>query len=210
MTAQAGVVFRVTSQISDLTSFVASVLGCAVRDVGPGYPKGFDIRNHNDVLIERYGDVYFISNNDLVWNILEHQHTEVSTLQKSLGSPPFIIAFCCYDSGGSFGYAFIEDGLRTRTRLETTGVPRLPPILESGAPKDFELSWLNAEYFYEDEDVPHSEQPKVFFLGNRDRLVSEAQLTRHLLIDALEQHFGVCPWVTDERPEYHYLRLIDQ
>lgn len=207
MTAQAGLAFRVASQISDLNAFVSNLMGCAVSDIGPQYPKGFDTRNHHDILVERYGNVYFVSNDGLVSNILESQEIDVSGLYEAIGSPPLIIAFCCYDAGGSFGYTFVEEGRRTRTRLETTGIPGLPPLLENGPPKDFELPWLNAAYFYEEEGVPHSEQPKIFFLGNRDKLVSESQLTRHLLVEALQQCFGVCPWVSEEKPEYHYFRL---
>jgi len=33
------------------------------------------------------------------------------------GSPELIFAFCHYESGGSYGYALIERGTRTRSRL---------------------------------------------------------------------------------------------
>jgi hypothetical protein len=205
MTAQAGLVFKSPTVIDDLPAFIGQIFGERVKEIARSDLNKFDTRNDGDILVERYSDTYFISNHDLAWGILENQDQDVASLYSALGSPSLFLVFCCYDSGGSYGYAFVEEGLRTRTRLQAGGNPA---IVESGAPKEFEQRWLNAEYFYEDDECPGDDHEKVYFIGNRKKIVSEYGMTGHLLVEGLEQHFTVCPWVTREKPEYRYFKLV--
>jgi hypothetical protein len=168
----------------------------------------FDIRNHEDVLVEVFGDVCFVSNNDLVWSMLENSSHDVRHLHASLGSPDLFVAFCHYDSGGSYGYAIVEHGIRTRTRLQTTGIPGVPPLVENGVPKSFESPWLSASFYFEDEEDLLQDHVKVFYQGEREVLVPEHMLTSHMLNECLTSFFGVCPWTTTLVPEERFFRCV--
>lgn len=208
--AQAGLVFRRTTAVNDLPSLIAVL--CKSNAVLIPHPnfRDFDIRRHDDIMVQNFGDVCFISNNDLVWDYLADQEKDVTELYKILGSPDEILIFCHYESGGSFGYAFIEQGQRTRSRLQTTGVPQLPPLMESGVPKDFENLWLTAKHYLEEDDVPPEERNKVYYQGDREIEVSEYNLTSRMLYEALQKYFSVCPWETDLEPEYYFFKLTKE
>jgi hypothetical protein len=90
---------------------------------------------------------------------------------------------------------------------QTTGVPRLPPLIEHGEPKEFERRWFSADFYLEEDDCPVEERQKIYYQGNRDTTVPEYYLTRRLLDEALVMNFGVCPWDTDVVPVYHFFRL---
>ena len=207
--AQAGLAFRPTSSIANLQSFIANLCGEDAAQIAHPNSKEFDIRRHTDVMVQFFGENCFICNNDLVWDILEHPRKDVGRTYRALGSLDMILAFCLYESGGSYGYAFIEQGKRTRSRLQTFGVPTLPPLLEHGIPKAFEQRWLSADFYLdEDDDCPADERQKIYYQGgNRDTAVPEHALTRRLLDESLQMNFGVCPWATDVAPIYHFFKL---
>jgi hypothetical protein len=97
--------------------------------------------------------------------------------------------------------------MRTRSRLQTTGVPSLPPILEHGAPKDFEVRWFSAPTYFEEDECPREEWQKIYSLNNGELLVSD-HLTQRLLYEALITNFGICPWKTDTSAETFFFRVL--
>lgn len=205
--AQAGLAFRIQGPNKDVRGLISRLFDQEATEI-PRPDRGkFDIRNHSEVMVQVFGDVCFICNNDLVWNVLERPQEDTKRLFLLLGSPEFMLAFCHYDSGGSYGYTVIERGVRTRSRLQTTDVPRLPPLIEYGEPKAFEVSWLSASYYLEEDDCPPEERVKIYYQGNREILVAEHSLTARMLFDALESFFGVCPWRTDVVPIYRFFQL---
>lgn len=210
--AQAGIIFRPQPAITNWEVLLAQLSGKAVMEISQSASPRFDTRNPGDVLVEKYHDVCVISNNELAWDFLEYQEKDVSVLYEQLGKPGLFIVFCCYDAGGSYGYAFVENGQRTRTRLQTTGVPRLPPLRETGSPKEFEIPWLQANHCYddEDEDCPVEQRMKIFYVGDKDNWVSEDGLTGRLLRESMEINFGVCPWTSAQTPEYRYFRASEK
>ncbi|WP_377014280.1 hypothetical protein [Comamonas sp. JC664] len=74
-------------------------------------------------MVQFFDDVCFVCNGDLVWGLLADPNADMQPLSERLGNPAYLLAFCHYDSGGSFGYAVMENGVRTRTRLQTTDIP---------------------------------------------------------------------------------------
>ena len=205
--AQAGLAFRASTPIGDLTSVLASVFGEDVAEVPSPVATRFDIRNHSDVMVQLFGDVCFVSNDDLVWPLLENDSANAEHLHAVLGAPELLLAFCHYDSGGSHGYAVFENGKRRRTRLQTEGVAGIAPLSESGAPLPFEQRWLKAAHYVEAEGRPHEAQTKVYYLGNREVLVPARDLTGRMLEDGLESLFGICPWDTLITPTYRFFRV---
>ena len=117
------------------------------------------------------------------------------------------MAFCHYDSGGSHGYAVFENGRRTRTRLQTCGLPDVPALQESGTPLPFEQRWLGARHYVEADTAPSDDAERVYFLGDREVVVPARDLTGRMLHDGLDALFGVCPWETLLTPTYRFFRL---
>lgn len=205
--AQAGVAFRPKTPITDMAAFISALFDESAAPISPPDIGSFDIRHDSDVMVEQYGDVYFIASDRLVWDFLENHQKDFSYLYQCLGSPDLALLYCHYDSGGSYGYAFIENGVRTRSRLQTTGVPDLPPNIECGEPKDFEKEWLDAQSYIEEDDCPIEERQRIFYKGDREEQVPESYLTAKLLYEALQINFSVCPWATETKPTYHFFKL---
>jgi len=205
--AQAGIAFKSNKKIENVRSLVSTLCGEKANQIEHPNHGQFDIRRHTDVMVQIFRDSCFICNNDLVWNFLENPRSDLGHIYRALGKPESFLLFCHYDSGGSYGYSFVEHGVITRSRLQTTGVPRLPPIIEFGNPKDIEKRWLSASFYIEDDECPMEERRKIFYQGNREIEVSEYHLTKRILDEILLNKFNACPWETDQEPVYHFFRL---
>ena len=205
--AQAGIAFRISDSVSDMEGFMAAVFDEPATEIPLPVSARFDIRNHSDVMVQTFGEVCFISNDDLAWPLIRSEQRDVSRLHAALGAPDLLMAFCHYDSGGSHGYAVFEDGRRTRTRLQTAGVSGVPELVEGGTPLAFEQRWLGARHYEEAEAGPCGDADRVYFLGEREVVVSARDLTGRMLQDGLDALFGVCPWETLLTPTYRFFRL---
>ena len=212
--AQAGIAFSISESIADMEAWMGAVFAEQATEIPLPVSARFDIRNHSDVMVQTFGEVCFISNDDLAWPLIKDVRDEaadVRRLHAALGAPELLVAFCHYDSGGSHGYAVFENGRHTRTRLQTSGVPNFPTLLESGAPLPFEQRWLGARHYVEAEAraeaTAASDDGRVYFLGNREVVVPARDLTGRMLQDGLDALFGVCPWETLLTPTYRFFRL---
>jgi len=209
--AQAGIAFRVSESVTDLEAFMSAVFAEQATEIPLPVSVRFDIRNHSDVMVQTFGEVCFISNDDLAWPLIRNGTRGAARLHAALGAPDLLLAFCHYDSGGSHGYAVFEHGRRTRTRLQTCGLPDVPALVESGTPLAFEQRWLAASHYVETETRAEAttapDDARVYFLGNREVVVPARGLTGRMLQDGLDALFGVCPWETLLTPTYRFFRL---
>ncbi len=209
--AQAGIAFRVSDAVDDLAAFMSAVFAEPATEIALPVSSRFDIRNHSDVMVQTFGEVCFISNDDLAWPLIRDGAADATRLHAALGAPDLLVAFCHYDSGGSHGYAVFERGRRVRTRLQTSDLPDLPALAESGTPLPFEQRWLGARHYVESESraeaTAQAGDARVYFLGNREVVVPARDLTGRMLQDGLEALFGVCPWETLLTPTYRFFRL---
>ena len=203
--AQAGIAFRISPSVEDLESFMGGVFDEPATEIPLPVSAGFDIRNHSDVMVQSFGEVCFISNDDLAWPLIRNGEPEVGRLHRALGSPELLLAFCNYDAGGSHGYALFEQGRRVRTRLQTCGRGDLPTLAESGTPLPFEQRWLGARRCV--DATLHAEEGRMVGLGEREVAVAAHDLTGRMLQDGLDALFGVCPWETLLTPTYRFFRL---
>ncbi|MDT0356440.1 hypothetical protein RJO15_11705 [Herbaspirillum huttiense F1] len=208
--AQAGIVFRPLEPLVDIESFVSGLFGTKVVQIEHPDIGQFDIRHPGDVMVQRFEDAYFVCNNDLVWDLLEFPQTDVTQTYRRLGSPHLFMAFCHYDSGGSYGYAFFEGGKRTRSRLQTVGSAHRQALIEYGAAKDFERNWLSANFYLEEDDCPREEWQKIYFQGNREIEVPEYFLTKRILEEGMVGNFGVCPWDTNLEPSCYFFKAMEK
>jgi hypothetical protein len=203
--AQAGIAFRSEVSFPDMQGWMAAVFGEPATEIPLPVSTRFDIRNHSDVMVQTFGEVCFISNDDLAWPLIRDGAADASRLHAALGAPSLLVAFCHYDSGGSHGYAVFEHGRRTRTRLQTSGLPGVPALLETGAPLPFEQRWIGARHYV--EATASADDARVYFLGSREVVVPARDLTGRMLQDGLDALFGVCPWETLLTPSYRFFRL---
>ncbi|WP_422085927.1 hypothetical protein [Variovorax sp.] len=205
--AQAGIAFRPARKIGNLKAFVAQVVGNPVEEIPHPDIGQFDIRNASDIMVQDFDGAIFICNHAISWPHLEDTRSDVAALHARLGAPESFMVFCHYSSGGSFGYAFIDNGIRTRSRLQTMAQPRLLPLIEYGTPTNIESRWLGAPSYLEEDDCPPEERQRIFFLENPRVDVSEYGLTQQILFETLEDRFGVCPWTTDSEPIYRFFKV---
>lgn len=206
--ALAGFAFMRTSVVNNLPALITKLCNSSAKSIPQPNLQEFDIRHHGDVMVQIFDDACFIFNHYLTWDYLEHQEKDVSVLHQILGYPDEIIAFCHYESGDSYGYAFIEKGKRTRTRLQTMNNPKHPAvIMESGKPKEFEKKWFSAKFYREEDSVPFAQRPKIYYQGKREIEVPEGLITARLLYEAMQKYFSVCPWDTDRKPKNYYFKL---
>lgn len=189
--AIAGIVFQRESGVFDTDKIISSLFRANFKrlDLQNGY---LDTRNDDNVEIEIIGKTCFIYSTKLATPFLFDGNEDISEIYSALEMPPLILAYCNFDSGGSYGYVFFENGKKTRRRLF-----RDLKLTEEGSPKQFELEWLNAETYIENPDDPPEEHQKIYFKNNHQDEVSEYHLTWRLLYEALENYFGACPWEED-------------
>ena len=205
--AQAGIAFRISGSVPDLEAFLTSVFAEPATEIPLPVSVRFDIRNHSDVMVQTFGEVCFISNDDLAWPLIRDGGREVARLHAALGAPALLMAFCHYDSGGSHGYAVFENGRRIRTRLQTSGLADAPALQESGQPLAFEQRWLGARHYVGAPASASDDAQRMVFLGERELVVPARELTGRMLHDGLDALFGVCPWETLLTPTYRFFRL---
>jgi len=205
--AQAGIAFRISDSVADMESFMAGVFEEPATEIPLPVSARFDIRNHSDVMVQTFGEVCFISNDDLAWPLIRSDSRDASRLHAALGAPELMVAFCHYDTNGNHGYAIFEHGRRVRTRLQSSGEPGAHELLQSGTPQLFEQRWLGARHYMEAEAAAGADDARMFFLGEREVVVPGRDLTGRMLQDGLDAMFGVCPWETLLTPTYRFFRL---
>jgi hypothetical protein len=205
--ALAGVAFRTDLRSDSAQKLVNRMFGSRTQQLEAPNIGEFDIRNPSDVMVQFFDGACFVYNGELVWDFLANPSKDPGQLLAATGSPDLLVAFCNYESGGSFGYAFFERGTRTRTRLQTSDVRGLPPVLESGEPKDFEVNCLTAPTYLEEDDCPRDQWQKIYKLNDGKLHMPEHYLTQHLLRVALATNFCICPWDDDAGAETSFFRL---
>ncbi|SEK14938.1 MULTISPECIES: hypothetical protein [unclassified Variovorax] len=208
--AQAGIAFRPGRPIGNLKAFVSRVMGQPVEEIPHPDSRQFDVRRATDIMVQDFDGALFICNDTLAWPHLENTHSDIAALHGRLGAPASFMLFCHYSSGGSFGYAFVDGGMRTRSRLQTMLEPRLPPLIEYGMPTAIEKRWLSAPSYLEEDDCPPEERQRIFYLDSPRVEVYEDGLTQQILLEALEERFGVCPWTTNVEPIYRFYKVREK
>ena len=205
--AQAGIAFRISDSVTDAASFIGTVFGEPAKEIPLPVSAHFDIRNHSDVMVQTFGEVCFISNDDLARPLIAGDSPDAGRLHAALGAPALLLAFCHYDADGSHGYAIFERGRRVRSRLERRNDSGVHALTESGTPRIFEQRWLAARHYEAAEASATAGGARMYFLGYREVLVPARELTGRMLQDGLEALFGVCPWETLLTPTYRFFRL---
>lgn len=121
------------------------------QEIKSTWEDGFDFRNKDNLIISYHENGIRILDSELVTQVLEKRLTDViQKLYNYFQSPELMLVFMHYDSGDSFGFGCIQDGVMTRFRysVSTDGI-----TYDYGLPFDEELNILNGRIYYvEDED----------------------------------------------------------
>lgn len=170
--------------------------GEAFHAISASDVKGhFDSRLPGNIAVESKNGAIFIYSSELAERILFNRDTIAPSLLTALGNPEIAVIFCHYDVSESFGYVILENGVPTRSRMHTEDKTN-----DEGAPKEFELPWLQAESFIEEEG-----EPPAYRNTETGQTSTEAYVTAHMLDVVMQAFFGVCPW--DEwnyKSEFNY------
>lgn len=203
--AVAGIVFQRQSGVFDTDKIMSSLFRDSFKRLEQPNDK-FDTRNDDYVSIEIIGNTCFVYSASLATPFVFKGSEDISEIYSALEMPPLILAYCNFDSGGSYGYVFFENGKKTRRRLLSN-----EKLTEEGSPKQFELEWLNAETYIENPDDPPEKHQKIYFKNNHKIEVSEHNLTWRLLYEALEKYFGGYPWEEDlpNSKKYYYSKAFN-
>jgi hypothetical protein len=218
--AQAGIAFRTRHPLADAVGLVAKIFEAHAEEIDRPTSAAFDVRQRGDVMLQTFGDTWFVCNLDFGCEVIDNPHAHSERLHAALDGPEFLMAYCHDEVHERYGYAVYARGRPIRVRAQslaardtadrTNRLVRTAPaaaLRESGAPLSFERRWLSAPHFLQHVDDPAQPTTRVYYVGDREVLVPESRLTGRLLHDGLTALFGVCPWDTLITPGYRFFRL---
>lgn len=194
----AGIAFRPTSDTPDEEEMIRRAFGEAFHAVPMSDARSsHDIRVPGNIAVESKNGAIFIYNGEIAERLLLKREPIEPSLLSALGTPEIAVVFCHYDSGDSFGYIILEGGLQIRSRIYT-----LDQTFDEGSPKEFELPWMQADPFVEEEG-----EPAVYRNIETGQTATEPYVTANMLNVAMKVLFGACPWDTwDYRSKFNYYR----
>jgi hypothetical protein len=180
-----GFAFKTTSSTPSEVEVIRSVFGdmlvAADHDL-----KQNGMRLPGDVSVEAACGAFFIVNGEIPQKYLFKPECPSASFFEALGHPHTVIFYCHYDSGGTAGYRIFENGVPVRRRFCSES-----ETSDEGTPRESELSWLNAEQFFEDED---EDTPPAYRNRETGHVTMEPYVTAAMLRLVMKELFGVCPW----------------
>lgn len=180
----AGLAFKKNLSMPSEQEIIRLAFGDQFVRVPDDSTNPFGIRKQGYIDLESTGDALFICNHDLVRKIFFDLEVPQSSFFDAFGNPEKLIFFCHYDSGETFGYRIFENGLPIRLRFYDG-----TSTIDEGPPKEYELSWLHAEQFFEEEGAP-----PAFSNQETGQIAYECYVTAALLRLTMKEFFGMCPW----------------
>jgi len=199
----AGLIFKSKTEL-DINKLIKTLFNIKIHKIEHPDQMDFDVRYIGNIMLERYEDIYVISNDELIWDHLVDINKTPEFLYECLGKPELFIGFCNYPSGGSYGYTVVQNGEKVRTKLIATTVPETN--VDEGEPFPEELDWINSEYKFDEIEGEDKEfWPKYYYKKNDpENFAYENDLIQYMLNDLIKSRFGFIPWLSDKKPEYHF------
>jgi hypothetical protein len=119
-------------------------------EIKTSWENGFDFRSSDNIIVSFHSNGIRIMNSEFVNEILVKRSLEaINKLYKLFNSPKLIMAYMHYDSGDSFGFGCIQDGIFKRFRYSTS---TNWVTHDFGQPYDEELNILNGQIYYEENE----------------------------------------------------------
>lgn len=177
----AGFAFKPTALGVDEEEMIHRAFGSAFHAI---QATDLDSRLTGNLAVESRNGAVFVYSSEMVEPYFFKEKAIAPSLLSALGNPEILVVFCHYDASNSYGYIIVENGTPTRYRLYTDD-----GTSDEGVPKEFELSWLQAEPFIEEEGEPPAYRNK-----QTGQISNEASITARLLDLVMQTSFGICPW----------------
>lgn len=152
-----------------------------------------DSRKSDCAYIGKTKDFLIIVNTDLANRFFEKQTTEnIRHYLDYFSNPDFVFAFEEYDSGGTYSYSIIYNGVvkrqfRSVSYKTQTDFGELEPV---------ELKWKNAEV--RKEDLGDGEYEFIYKDPTKDFSCSKEQLPQVILQELMNEKLGFISWNMDE------------
>ncbi|NGN96142.1 hypothetical protein G5S52_00290 [Grimontia sp. S25] len=221
----AGIAFRVGHEGTGVENLVESLCQTDVKEIPWPRSNEFDIRNTNDVMVQRFEDVVFVFNGSIVDKLLfDNDQSVAQHIYHAIGEPSEFIAFCNYDSGGSYGFAIVENGDVSRMRVQVSG--DFPPCFDYGSLSEEEMLWHGAKVkFYDSEGNLYKKASLLdrvanFLLSKNNKVeerlfkvyckgedeLHDYELTERVLNDILIKRYQCCPWNTEEDLSQYFFK----
>lgn len=183
----AGIIFKPTPATPGEPEMIRRAFGESLQPVTSSEAQNsHDVRYPDNIAVESTNGATCIYAGDPPDQMVFDSKELDPAVFAALGSPATIVVFCHYDSGATFGYTIIENGVRARSRLYSNDATS-----DQGTPLECELSWLSAEQFFDEEE---EEEEMMFRNSETCQVASEFQITPRLLRTVVTELFGVCPW----------------
>lgn len=153
-----------------------------------------DARFPNCVYASKTKDFLIIINTDFADKFFRKGDTSaISKYLEYFSNPSFVFAFEEYDSGGTYSYCLIYDGvIRRQFRSES-----YETAVDYGEPEPIEVIWKNAETYREqlEEDLYETYYKDP---GGTELVLSEESLPRFFLHSLMQEKLGFTSWEMHE------------
>lgn len=210
--ATAGLICRAAEDTRSDERRLFEITGKTFLPLGSRFPllsPRFDPRNEDDFILATLGDIGFVFNGPMVNKIVfDGCYDDIPRLSAALHNPHVLLAFCWYDSGGSYGCAMFKDEGIVRRILMTVDrvIAEGTPVQEEPADKTIEDRKSLLEKLAGQERLEGTEQDEI---GDA---IATARNKILAVVDAvIAANSGWSPWSLDDpsNMNYRYYRAAE-
>lgn len=152
-----------------------------------------DTRNSDCVYIGKTKDFLIIINTDFADKFFETQKTEnIQQYLNYFSNPDFVFAFEEYDSGGTYSYSLIYNGIIKRQFRSICYETKT----DFGELEQAEIKWQNAEMIK--DDLGDGEFEILYKDPTKDFSCNKEQLPQVILQELMLEKLGFISWNMDE------------
>jgi hypothetical protein len=185
-----GIAIEMNTAGIDLTKVVQDIFGSNFLKSG----SGGDTRLKEHVFAGKTDRFLILTNSDFASQFFSHGNAvAIERCMAYFEHPPFAFAFEEYDSGGSYGYCLIYNGVaRRQLRSQSYEI-----VINTGQPEPVEQCWV--QYEIADMDVGDGE----FIPGYKDPATGDFicdvnSMPQHALHDLMYEKLGFISWNMNE------------
>ena len=180
-----GVAFKIDTATIDSNKVVHDLFGPAFQ---PHEDHG-DTRRPEYVFVGKSSDLLVILSTDFTTKFFQSTGSEaIQPYLDYFGRPSFVFAFEEYDSGGTYSYSLIYDGVVKRQYSLVSG----EEVTDFGTPEPTELKWLNLPA--ETVQVDDATTELVYTDPATGYQYTKDQLPQVILQQLMQEKLGFISW----------------
>lgn len=184
-TSNGGIAIKIDTTKIDLLKVAKDIFGNEFEKT----ENYCDSRNSDCAFIGKTKELLIIVNSNLCNKFFEKQTTEsIQNILAYFSNPNFVFAFEEYDSGGTYSYSLIYNGVVKRQFRSITYETQI----DFGELEPIELKWKNAEVTK--EDLGGGEFQLIYKDPTNDELCSEQGLPQMILQELMQEKLGFISW----------------